>query len=78
MGISMLTAFIIKNNSLVKCDAGGPDTNGKYMGWIVLDEGRWHPLLNSEPIFDSKQSAINEMEKLVTKLKEVIKEVTKD
>ncbi len=65
----MHTALVIKSNE-VKCDAGGPAKNcgendGKYVGWIMLDVGRWHPLLNTEPIYPTAAAAKKAMEDLV-------------
>lgn len=63
--ISGVTALTIKNNPAVKCDFGGPsEENGKYVGWIVLDIGRWHPLLNTKAVFDTGEQAKAAMEEL--------------
>lgn len=69
MGMTKLTAIIIKTNPLVKCDAGGPDKDGKYVGWIMLDVDRWHPLLNTEPIYSSNEEAIKAMQLIVDKIR---------
>jgi len=72
--MNLRTALIIQNNSNVRCEAGGPckgppEEEGKYVGWIVLNEGRWHPLLNTEPIYSSAEQAIKAMEDLVEAVK---------
>jgi len=61
MGISLLTVVTIQNNP-VEIDAGGPDENGKFAGFITHNEGkRFRLILSSEPIFDSAKDAINFM-----------------
>jgi hypothetical protein len=69
MGISVLTALTIQSRD-VRCEAAGPDQNGKWAGWIMLDVDRWHPLLNSEPIYDNAQDARTAMEKVVKEIRE--------
>jgi hypothetical protein len=50
-----LTALIIATREDIVVDAGGPDSNGKYTGWITLGvEDRFRPLINSDPVYDSK------------------------
>ncbi len=72
MGISNLTALTICNCP-VECAAGGPDPeNGKWVGWIMKDEPRWSPLLNTDPIYDSKEEAVAAMEKLVRDIRKPI------
>jgi len=68
-GITLRTALIIQNNPLVKCSAGGPAKNGKYVGWIMLDVDKWHPLLNSEPVFSSEKEAIETMQAVVDSIR---------
>ena len=66
MGISMITAAIIKSRTDILCTAAGPTkAEGKYVGWILLDIDRWHPLLNTEPIYDTEEAAVTAMEKTV-------------
>jgi hypothetical protein len=44
-----LTALIIATREDIVVDAGGPDSNGKYTGWITLGvEDRFRPLINSD------------------------------
>ncbi len=62
--MTLLTAFIIQGNSII-CDGGGPDKKtGKWVGWIMKDEERWSPILNTEPIYGSKKRSCNSYEKL--------------
>ena len=69
MGMSRLTALIIQTNgNNIKCDAAGPSPeNGKYSGWINLwKRGAFHqPLLNSEPVYESEEKAIEAMKEVV-------------
>jgi hypothetical protein len=61
-GISRLTAMMIAEGENLIFTAGGPDKNGKYMGWITLGEDRYcRPLLNSEAIYDSLETATQAM-----------------
>ena len=64
-GISMLTLLIIQNNELAYATAGGPAENKKYTGWIMLDEDRWAPVLNTEPIYNSLKEAKQAMKNLI-------------
>jgi len=65
MSISLLTAMTIQSRS-VRCEAGGPsETHRKYIGWIMLDVPRWHPLLNTEPVYESAEDAVKAMEEVV-------------
>jgi len=68
MNISRITAMIIKGNE-VDCDSAGPDENGKFAGWISrMERGNYRPLLNTEPIYDSAEVAIKEMESIVKEI----------
>ncbi len=70
MPISNLTAIIIQNRGEdVYADAGGPSENGKYTGWILLKESRFHPLLNSEPVYDTFDEAKCAMEDLIMEIR---------
>ena len=73
MPVSLLTALTIQNNPDVYCEVGGPAENGpekgKYVGWIMLGRGRWRPLLNTEPIYNTKEEALAAMEKFVADIK---------
>ncbi len=59
----------------VRCGAGGPCTEGepneigKYCGWIMLDVERWHPLVNTNPIYDTEKEAEEKMEALVAEVR---------
>ena len=71
MGLSRLTALIIKNSPKVKASAKGPaKENGKWAGWILLDEGKWHPLLNTEAIYKTEKAAVRAMKELIKEIKE--------
>lgn len=71
MPLSNLTAAIIAAREDIVVDAGGPDASGKYTGWITLGvEDRYRPLVNSEPIYDSKEAAKAAMQKIVDKIRE--------
>ena len=73
MGISRLTAYTIANRTDIVIDAGGPDENGKWAGWITLGEAdRFRPLLSTQPVYDSKEAAIAEMRETVKAIKEEI------
>jgi len=70
MGISNYTALVIANNSHVKANVGGSD--GKYVGWIEIeesDESRYHPLLNTEPIYETEEDALKAMQKIIDEIK---------
>lgn len=69
MGVSLGTALAIQGNKVL-CQAGGPckDT-GKWVGWVMMDADRWAPLLNTEPIYDSKEVAVKAMEALVKEIR---------
>lgn len=68
MGLSLMTALAIQNND-VTCDAGGPADNGKYVGWIMFDEERWHPLLSTEATYPTAAEAKQAMLALVGNIK---------
>ena len=61
MGLSILSVFIIQSND-VRCEAGGPVEDNKWVGWVMKDG---HPLLNTEPVYDSHDEAVQAMKKLV-------------
>ncbi len=70
MGISNYTALVIANNPHVKANVGG--SNGKYVGWIEIkesDESRYHPLLNTEPIYKTKEDALKAMQDVIDGIK---------
>ena len=80
MGITMLTAMIIASNDDLIIDAGGPseegESKGKYVGWIMKNEDRWAPLLNTEPIYDTAKEAKKAMRDLVKECKKIVAEKT--
>jgi len=62
MGISGITALTIRSRDDLVVSAGGPgkkgsEVEGKYMGWLMLPEERWAPLLNTEPKYDTAEEA---------------------
>ena len=75
MPISNWTANVIETND-VRCEAGGPDKDGKWTGWIMKDVDRWFPLLNSEPIYDDKKQAVAAMQSIVDQIR--AKPITQD
>ncbi|WP_292992516.1 hypothetical protein [Nitrosomonas sp.] len=66
MSISNLTAMIIVNNEDLIFTYAGPDSNGKFSGWISMPNGR--PVLNTQSVFDSSGDAKNHMLSLRDKL----------
>ena len=71
MGISRLTALTIQNRN-VRCEAGGPTKDeGKYVGWVMLDVQRWHPLFSTQPIYDTKEEAVKAMEEIVEEIRKM-------
>lgn len=69
MEISCMDAFTIRNKK-VRVEVGGPSKdNGKYMGWIMLDVDRWHPIVNTNAVFDTPEDAKKYMQDLVDDLK---------
>ena len=67
MSISRLTALTIQNNSdTIVCESGGPNKNGKFVGWISMPNGR--TLLNTEAIYDSSKKAISAMQDIVDEI----------
>jgi len=74
--MTLLTLLIIQNNADVYADVGGPCTekgkyHGKYTGWIMLNEDRWSPVLNTEPVYDTAKEAKNVMLKLIEYVKNI-------
>lgn len=72
--INRLTAYIIGNNPAAKATVGGPDEDGKYTGWVILDIDRWHPLLSTPPAFKTKKAALKCMENVVKICKQFVKD----
>lgn len=66
MSISNLTAMIIASNDNLIFTYAGPDSNGKFAGWITMPNGR--PVLNTQSAFDSSDDAKNHMLSLRDKL----------
>ncbi|MDP3999336.1 MAG: hypothetical protein Q8P76_01925 [bacterium] len=79
-GVNRLTAYEIYGNPKdIICDATGPDSNGKFVGWITRGPGHnYKPLLNSEPIFNSRKEAILYMKELVEAVRKFIAEELKE
>lgn len=59
-----------------RIEVAGPNKQGKYAGWILIDEDRWSPILNTEPVFNTKEQVIEEMEKLIKEIKEYVAKET--
>ena len=75
--MTRITAFIIATND-VDCTAAGPSEDGKYAGWISrMENDKYRPLLNTEPIYDSEAEAVQAMEEIVTAVCEWVEEETK-
>lgn len=70
MGISMMTALAIQGGP-VRVSVGGPaKDNGKFVGWILKEDDRFSPLLNTEAIYDTPEEARAEMERLIKEIRE--------
>ena len=69
MSLSLITYLIIGESDVI-CTAAGPDEKtGKYTGWVLLDTDRWHPLIDSGPVYFTKQQAVDAMMKFVDIIK---------
>ena len=66
-GISRLTAMIIHTNK-VSCEAG-QHNDGLWVGWIALPEKNHRPLISTNPRYTTKESAIQDMERLVADIR---------
>lgn len=65
----MLTAIKIKSGG-IEVQTAGPDDNGKFSFWIMpKNTDRWNPLLNSEPIFDTEELALEAGNELIEEIK---------
>lgn len=73
-----ITAMIIATRDDLMFDASGkPSENGKYLGWISLPpEDNYRPLVNSEPIFDTKEAAVQGMKDVAAKIREHVENET--
>ena len=80
-GISRLEAYeIVGNPDDIVIDAGGPDKKtGKFVGWITRGPGHnYKPLLNTQPIFDTRKQAKQAMRNLVEEIKKFVEKDLKD
>lgn len=69
MGISMITAIVIKERDDLIVTHSGPE-DGKYAGWITLPpEQNCRPLLNTKHVFDSPELAESHMKDLMADIK---------
>jgi len=59
MSLTNGTAMIIATRDDLIYSHAGPTENGKYIGWITMPTGR--PLLNTEPVFDTAETAKQHM-----------------
>lgn len=72
MSISNYTALVIANNPHVEADVGGPAKNGKYVGWIFIEESeesKYRPLLNTKPIYNTKEAALKAMQETIDEIR---------
>ncbi len=72
--MTRLTAMIIQTRGDdVKVDAGGPDDNGKWTGWINLYKaGEYdHALISTESIYNTREAAITAIEDVINKVKDL-------
>ena len=72
--VTRLTAMVMATRDDLRFDASAkPAENGKYIGWISLPpEDNYRPLINSEPIYDTKEDAIEAMKRVAAECKEFI------
>jgi hypothetical protein len=78
MAIDRLTAYIISSRKDIIVTAGGPNKDGKWMGWITLSEqDEYRELLNTEELYNSKKEAINAMTKVYNSICDFVKNETK-
>jgi len=71
MGISVLTTATICNRDDLLVSHAGPVENGKFIGWITLPHEQYcRPLLNTEPVFDSAESAEQHMRDLMSDIRQ--------
>jgi hypothetical protein len=68
--MTYITAMTIKAQE-VRCEAGGPDENGKFAGWIMLDVDRWRPLVSTSASYGSQEAAIEAMKQLVEHVRKI-------
>lgn len=71
-----LTAYIISTRTDLKVTHAGPTAEGKYVGWILIDDDTWHPLVNSQPVYDSPEAAEKAMRDLVDEIRKAVQEET--
>lgn len=70
MPVTKLTAMIIANRRDLVVSYGGPNSNGKYTGWITLGpEDRYRPLLNSEPYYETPAQAEEDMRRIIKEIR---------
>jgi hypothetical protein len=66
--MTRLTAIIIRTRGDdIRCDAGGPNRDGKWTGWVTLYNGDDydHELLSTQPVYDSKDAAVAAVQEVV-------------
>ena len=72
--MTLITALIIKSRGDdIKCSAAKDKNSKKWMGFISLyNDGYFHThLLSSDPIYDSRKIAEDEMKKTVEYVREM-------
>lgn len=68
MGLSMMTVMAIAHNETIRVEVGGPNAEGKFAGFIMIDDN--HRILVSTPgMFDSHDDAKAQMDGVVTDCK---------
>jgi uncharacterized protein YegP (UPF0339 family) len=77
MAISRLTAYIISSRKDIVITFGGPNKDGKYMGWITLPkQDNYRMLLNTEDLYNSKKEAIDAITRVYNQICEFVKKET--
>jgi len=77
MGIDRLTAYVVATRDDLHFTAAGPHKNGKWSGWITLPvEDQLRPLVSSEPIYDSREAAVQAMRDLWVEICKVVEKET--
>jgi hypothetical protein len=77
MGLSRLTAYAIATRDVI-VTAGGPDKDGKFMGWITFgEEENYRPLLNTGPDYDSEEDAKKAMQEIKDEIVKFVENETK-
>ena len=74
--ITKHTAYVIISRDDIVVDAGCEARSGRWIGWITLGpDDRYRPLLNSEPIYLTREEAIDAMNKVIKELRENVDKI---